>query len=504
MIISQLEGSEMRALRFTMLLIVAIVASTITNVSQAQFSTDAHWIPQGANCLVLVNGERIFESDLAKRENWADLNSGSFERGTSLVPPNVNRMLLATQLDLAYMHPIWTVAVLADDHQKFDLSAIAKARKATLDSIGQHPALHLPSDILLVELDPQTLGAMVPANRQALARWVDGKEAAGLSASPYLAEAVTFADKNSDVIVAFDLRDAIDVDTARSRLKTSGKVQASDIEAAAKALSKLRGVTLGITVRDAITAALKVDFAAGTNGVDKLGKEVIIGALENQGVMIDDIRQWTFSQKADTLTLQGKLSDTGLRQINSIIAQPVQAIFRGIGSASDGANKGPDMSPAASTKRYLDKLDICFMELEEFTKKTGGLSAKPYFRWFESYADQLDQMPQEGVDPALLEYGAKAAKGFRDIGQILVAVDAETVAEGDAAVQNRGGSYVAYGYGYGYGYGYRYRPPSKTSIRKAVRTQNYQQARIQINEILTHLKDELSTVRHSMDTGSQK
>lgn len=276
---------------------------------------------------------------------------------------------------------------------------------------------------------------MVPSNRQALARWVDGKEAAGLSASPYLAEAVTFADKNSDVIVAFDLRDAIDADTARSRLKTSGKVQPSDIEAAAQALSKLRGVTLGITVRDTINAALKVDFAAGTNGVDKIGKEVIIGALENQGVMIDDIREWTFSHKADTLTLHGKLSDTGLRQINSIIAQPVQALFRGISSPS---SKSLDMSPAASTKRYLDKIDIYFMELEEFAKKTGGLSAKPYHRWFATYADQIDQLPGEGVDPALLEYGAKAAKGFRDIAQILVAVDAETVAEGDAAVNNRG------------------------------------------------------------------
>lgn len=124
----------MHVFRFIKLLVTLIVASTITNVSQAQFSTDAQWIPQGANCLVLVNGERIFESDLAKRENWADVNSGSFERGTSIVPPNVNRMLLATQLDLMYMHPIWTVAVLADDHQKFDLPDIAKARTATLDS----------------------------------------------------------------------------------------------------------------------------------------------------------------------------------------------------------------------------------------------------------------------------------------------------------------------------------------------------------------------------------
>jgi hypothetical protein len=481
----------MSALRIQILLVVLVLSPSLSQVCRAQFSADATWIPRGANCVVLIGGEKIFTSELAKKEDWADVNKGSFERGTSVIPPNIDRMLVATQFDLKYLQPVWTVTVLAKSKEDFDLAKISSTVDRPLDQVGDRKAVILPNDIYLVQLEPNTLGSMVPADRQSLARWAESGGTDSRQVSPYLAEAVLYADNNSEVTIAIDLRDAISLDNARSRLLKFSAIKSVDIETIAKTISRLRGVTLGITIRDKIYGALKVDFVAGTSGTDKLDKAAIIEALENQGVMIEDMRDWEYTNSSDGLLLKGSLSESGLRQINSLVAQPVQAMFRGIGSSGSSSTE-KDMSPVACTNRYLDRLEIYFRDFDEFQKQTSKQQAKPYARWFSSYADQIDMLPAANVDSKLLDYGGRAAEGFRDISQILVAADALTSSQ-DAAVSNP----ANYGYN-GYGYTYGYRSGAKKNIKKANKAKNYGEAKEQVTQILNQLKSDLGQVRREL------
>lgn len=478
--------------------LMTVLALSPLNIGFAQFSKESKWIPGGANCVVLVNGERIFNSQLAQKENWQEVGQGAFERGTSVVPPQVDQMMIASQFDLAFMQPVWTVSVLTPSNPDIDVAKLAAAKNRATDTLGDQPAMLLPNDVYLVELDDKTYGAMAPADRQSTLRWIEaGKRAGQPAPAPYIAEALAFADKNSDVIIAFDLNGAIDVDSVRTRLKNSESIAAANAETAAKAIARLRGFMLGITVKDKIYAALKVDFAPGTTGLETLGKNTIIEALENNGVMIDDVRDWTFSSQGGTLMLNGTLSDVGMRQINLLVAQPVQAIFRGIGSTGTAGAKALSDDPAVATRRYLDRIELCFKDFEEYVHQETSRSAKPYQRWFSAGADQIDMLPAANVAQAALDFGGRVSEGFRDISQLLIAADAGNSAQNSVLdAQKTEATYGYYAYGYGYGYGYR--RPSLSKQKAAIRAQSYAAAKTQASEIMNQLKNDLGDVRRNL------
>lgn len=479
----------MQAVRFPVLLGVAFCCIAFASPASAQFSADSKWVPQGANCLVLIEGDRIFASGIAKKENWADAGKGAFEMGTSVVPPGVSRVLVATQLDLQYMQPIWTTTVLADSSGQFKLADIASSHHRTMDTVADRQAMVLPGDMFLIQLGPSTLGAMAPSNRQSLGRWIEDSEAGAARMSPYLAEAVSFADKNSDVIIAFDLQHAISRDEAVTRLKNFSALNAVDIDTLANAVSRIRGFTLGVTVRDQITAALKIDFTAGTTGLEKFSKKAIIEAIENNGVMIDDVRGWELQVQAPSVILRGSLSTAGLRQINALVSQPVQAQFRGIGSANPAA--ALDTTPAGCTKRYFDQLDVIFRETAEFTSKQDKNAVKPYTRWFDKYANTIDTLPSVGVDPDLLDFGARCSEAFRDISQGLLFAGANEASRNATDAVNRG----AYAYYNGYGYGYR---QSLSSVKKAVKAQEYGAVAVKAHETMEALRNDLGGMRRKL------
>lgn len=475
----------MGKVRFCGVLVFAFLLSAVPKLCQGQFAEDAKWIPPNANCVVLVSGERLFSSQLAQKEDWASRNSGAFQRGTSVIPPNVNRLTIASQFDLTYLQPIWTVMVMKPE-SGVDLEAVASKNNLTLDTLGDRQAMILPSDLYVCDLDGKVYGAMAPASRQQMARWVESGASGKPSDSPYISEAISFSDRNSDVTIAFDMRHVISEDMARAKLKGFESVPAAEVETAAKALSRLRGVTLGITINDNITGALKIDFMPGTTGIDSIGKKAIIEALENKGIMVDDIRDWKFAANSGSLTLGGPLSDTGIRQINYLVAQPVQALFRGIGLQSAASSEAD--SAEAATQRYLDKLELFFKEFDEFLVRHRSSSAKAYARWFSTYADQIDMLPAANVDQALLDFGARASEGFRDIAQIMVTADAKSTSQSRSVY----GNYNNYYYGYRQGLG---------GQKAAYKAQNYAAGKIEANKIMSQLKSDFGNVRRSLQLG---
>ncbi len=85
-----------------------------------------------------------------------------------------------------------------------------------------------------------------------------------------MADAIKFADQNAEAILAFDLANAFSVGEARSALLQQEGLTGPEIEALSAAAGRLKGLTLGITVRDKAYSAIKIDFQDGTTGLDKL------------------------------------------------------------------------------------------------------------------------------------------------------------------------------------------------------------------------------------------
>ena len=237
------------------------------------------------------------------------------------------------------------------------------------------------------------------------ARWLRSKSSGGMRVSPYLTRAVEFADGNADVIVAFDFDNVMGTDEISRRLKEVKGVDKDNLQLFANELSNLDGITLGVTVREKISGSIKIDFKQSPIGMRSAGKQVLIHALKKNGLMIDDIENWSVTFRGNQVTISGELSESGFRQLGMLIRQPILEDFVYAGG------EGPDVSTATKSKQYFNDIEHVFEELRR--KELGQLSS--YAKWFDRYAREIDGLSIRGVDEVLVEHGRYVADSFRDI-----------------------------------------------------------------------------------------
>jgi hypothetical protein len=455
--------------------------------SMAQFATDARWAPPQTNMLVLINSKRLFGSEIAKKERAADASRAAFDAGVSVVTPDVDRLMIASNVDFEVMHTLWTAAVYSREQKKFDLIEIANKVGSSVDTIGRRDMVLLPSDAMLVDLAPATAGVMKPGNRQAVANWLKGDLSSGSSRLPsYLKEAVSFADANADIIIALDLEDALPPAEIRNRLSKFSTVPVADLDSVATILNGIKGITLGVTFRQSITGSIKIDFQSGAQGLDKIGKDLLIEILQKRGMMIDDLDNWAAKTTAEQLLLTGPLSISGVRAIGSMVSQPL------LPEITAGAEETSANAAYARSLTYFRSLESYVNEVSTKNSKLKSLMA--YSKWFENYAHKIDSFSVLDVDPDLVTLGSGISNSLREMAEITRTAMLEAKAA-RSQLENYGRDGYSYdGYGYDNGYAGRYRVRSREIINTQAETGAEEQARV----ILKSISEELSSARKSM------
>ena len=69
-------------------------------VAQAQFEPLVKFIPSGANTIILVNAEKVFNSEAALREGWRQNFQKAVEAGMIRLPEDTKQYILASQMDM--------------------------------------------------------------------------------------------------------------------------------------------------------------------------------------------------------------------------------------------------------------------------------------------------------------------------------------------------------------------------------------------------------------------
>jgi len=472
--------------RIVTLLFLSGMLLQLSSKAEAQFLDEAKWIPAHANCLILVNADQIYSSNIAQRENWGATQTGAFEQGLTVVPAGADKVLLASQIDFKFLDTVWTVGIFSKMKSNQGLANLAAQADRQVEKLGVYDALELPGDVYAVKLEEGTFGVMAPANRQSTMRWLRDGDSGLVRISQYLSDAVKFADRNADMIIAFDLDHVISQDEAKSQLLNMEGLRASNINELAEAISKLTGVTLGVTIRDNINGSLKIDFEAGAKGVDRISKNMLLEILAHNGLMINDCLDWAISTNNNQIIFSGPMTPTGLRKVSSLINQPIRAQFTGTASA----NSQEAISIGKSTRHYLDAIDLYFRELDEFVNGPKHSTSKAYARWFDNYANKVDSLAPGNVDPDVLEYGGQVAAGLREVASILYGAEASASSRVASETENRGINY--------YGYGYRSR--SLSSYRDSVRIQEYAKASTEAKGVMEQLRSGLGELRRQLSS----
>lgn len=399
-----------------------LVTAIVPHPAKAQFGRFGLTarVPNDANAIMLLNLESIWQTPAAKSGNWRKNQENAASAGLTFLPPTATHFVLASKMDLELMYPIWEVA-LADLTYEPSMPKIAARRGGSIDNIAGMNAAVLADDSYVVQLGKVKLGAMRPANRQVVSNWLRSTATTkGHHLSPYLQKAVNYADHSTPIVLAVDLSDALSMSRVRKKLESFKAVEGKDVDLdeLAKVLASVKGITLGLNVKDHVSGALVIEFGEDTGILKGLAKPIVLEALANQSAMIDEFNDWKEIVEEGRVRIGGRLYASGLKRIMSLLDAPGGMQHMSPDSQSGSESEQESLALLTSQQYYKSVSNL----IEDLQNKEGKKNAGQVGIWWGKYAKKIDNLPMVNVDKELLDYGAFVSSSLRDGESVLRSV----------------------------------------------------------------------------------
>jgi hypothetical protein len=453
-------------------------------------------VPDSANAIILIDAERMLMSPIAMREKWRD-RANTPEAGTIHFPVNAERYMLAAKLDfVSNFEDIWDVGLI-EATSDVSLPYLSKMEGGYLEKVEGHEVAYSPRNAFFVSFEPTILGVSFPANRQDLARWLRALKRRGEPlVSDYLRDAVKLAHGREHIVAAFDLGDLFTSRLIRDLLHHAESLAGKqvDLDALTRVLTSVKGVTLTMEAAERLNGKLQIDFAESPSPLKGVAKALIFEVLENQGMMLPEIREWALIVEAKALVLQGRMTTKGLRKLTDLIPIPVQTLdlskaeskARGGEPATGSASPSPAQDKVVRSKNYFQHISLLLEQLRTDLKDP-VMSPKIAQRIVDKAATEVDRLPVLNVDEELIAYGTGVSESLRNMRNLSVNAGLDMSYRQATMAGNQG-------YGYGGFYG-----GTSLSLGTSV-TRKQETAVLKSNElaVITMLQEKTAEMRKKM------
>jgi hypothetical protein len=265
-------------------------------------------------------------------------------------------------------------------------------------------------------------------------------------------------------------------------------------------------------------AALAVDFRNPVPFSPDQAKTLILDVLAEKGATISDLETWkpAVSEKRISVSIQGYLSDSGLRRVLSVIESHAPKQIETAQPEQPGQPDEPDQPEQptgtgehpskviASSVKYFHTVDTLLGDLKQDMKKVANINGIAL--WFDRYADKIDRMPILNVDKDLINYGAYVATQLRgasgSVRGMGIRGRARTMNITNAGGYNYGYRYGGGPYGGWGGYAYRQNPRAEMSnwiqAGVAIRSQERAGMAVDVQTIRANLIQASADMRRQM------
>ena len=158
---------------------------------------------------------------------------------------------------------------------------------------------------------------------------------------------------------------------------------------------------------------LKVDFRTDASILGGFAQLLLLDVLGNQGVMIDDFRDWKAQVKGSQISIEGNLTQAGLRQVLSVFEPPTAIVSdeESTDKKSADPKRDPANQAAYASQQYFQSVSRL---LDDVRNKKDVKTIAQYGTWFSKYVLKIDRLPLVNVDSELLDYGAFVSEKMRD------------------------------------------------------------------------------------------
>ena len=375
------------------------------------------------------------------------------------LPGNVLRVRIAAELDLESFQPDWEIGYAAVEKTS-TAESIALREGGYVDTLQGRSIVWTPNEMYLVPLADNVVSIVRPADRKFVGQWL--KKDRSNVISSYLQQVAGRLTDRQSVSIAVDLEDVLSTGVLNEKLAQSKSLQGKNIEAIAKSLSSVQGITISVA-SDALEATVLIDFLNAPTELTPVAKAFFAEVLTARGMQLDEFSQWKLSAVSEgkTLSFTGPIASETLDDLLGMFT--VHRASRGVTPVtktdSPATQTAPQTSPsvvAENTKDYFRKVINIVHRVRDYSANNTGERAQ----WNGNMANRIDEMPTLEVDPQMVMFGAEVAKSLRSNsmsmqltnisqGAAAVAADAGTGAFSTATAV---GTMAGMGYGYG-GYG---------------------------------------------------
>jgi hypothetical protein len=395
-------------------------------------------VPDTANALAVIDVKALNNSPVAKRQGWKDRRQVLTDN-TSFLPKNVDKIVMASTIDLASMKNTWNLAVV-DLSVNATTDALIRAERGARDQVGGREVVWTPRNAYLVLLKSRLLAQFSPANRQELARWLKlESQSAVPKLSGFLDQATNDVGRSGQMVVALNLEDAFLPGAIREFLKTSTALPPkSDLDKISNVLASIKGFRMTVSADEDVNGVLTVEFREPVAPLGESAKAILLEALTGLGAEVEDLPKWSAMSVGTTVVMKGKLSEGAITRILSLFDLPNQADLPESPGAAPAEPKQTTVSMAQATKRYYSSIGTILDDLKH-QKSTGQTGTA---LWYGRYARKIDQLPVLHVDPDLVRWAQDLTDGLRKV---------STAYDGVSSATNYRQTVSYSGYGYGGG-----------------------------------------------------
>lgn len=398
-------------------------------------------VPRGANAIMAIDVAGTLATPIAKMNGW-DKKLSDSQNVPLFLPPEADKVLAAAQLDIVRnFQRAWDVTQFGLT-ESIPLRLVARAEGGYVDSIEGTDVVWIPSDAYVLQAGEKTLVMQAPANRQAVARWMERKKSSSMSGiSDFLRVALAAIEGNPHIVMALDAQDAPQTHRVKQKLQESGFVEehSLNLDEMTGLISGLRGVVLEITLTDTISATARIHFSEMVSLNSAVAKAFVLTALDARQMSLPGIEKWKCSIVDRTIVMDGELPMESLRRLLSLM-EPPSTKFSSLKEANIESPSDDD-----TAKRSLAYFQATQTLMKDLRQKAGSFNTDAY--WIERYAKKIDNLSILHVDDDLLDYGQKLSETLR----VMSGTRRMTNLQGGVAARNdRSGGGISYNSGYGY------------------------------------------------------
>ncbi len=403
--------------------------------------TLAEMLPDNINAVAIVRNKESLATPRAMQENWAAQGDANFIQGQGGVPSWVDTLVVGYLIRPSTAEQVWATG-LSKVAENVTIESLAKQTNETPFTIAGYPAIRARGNSIVIGLAPGIHGIRRPAFRQEAARWAEDIRSRRTGRlTPFLTDVVA---EEGQILFAIDLQNSLDPELVRVHLDHGfgTSLSVADRDRLTKLISGIKDITLSIKINQEANARVLFEFSDDVGNLGNEVKAVFLDILGHQGAAIEDFDSAKVSSEGKFVTLTSTFSDESLHRVLSLItitqdAEPNPPV-PGISTPTVTTPPAPTPTSSASSgaspsdslrvnRTYFQSIDRMVNDLDRSSRRTNN-PAKIAL-WFNNYANKIDELPIQGVDPDLVNYGASVSSKLRALSRSLqgqvIAVNAE-------------------------------------------------------------------------------